>query len=259
MIRFDRITKKFGKQEAVSDLNLSIQKGELFGFLGPNGAGKTTTIKMLVGLINPTSGKIEVAGKFVHESPEEVKAIIGYIPDEPFLYEYLTGREFIYFTGHIFGMTSGALKERLGYYEEIFEMSEWIDLPAAEYSHGMKQRIIITACLIHEPQVIVIDEPMVGLDPKSAKIVKNIFNERAKSGVTIFLSTHTLSVAEEICTRIGIINKGKLIAEGTLSELKGYFKTQDKSLEELYLEMTASEEPAWGDSEKRGIGETGRG
>jgi ABC-2 type transport system ATP-binding protein len=241
VIRFDSITKKFGKQEAVSNLNLSIQKGELFGFLGPNGAGKTTTIKMLVGLITPTSGKIEVGGKFVHDSPDETKSMIGYIPDEPFLYEYLTGREFIYFTGHIFGMKSDVLKERLAYYEEIFEMSEWIDFPGAEYSHGMKQRVIISACLIHDPQIIVIDEPMVGLDPKSAKIVKNIFIKKAEKGITIFLSTHTLSVAEEICTRIGIINKGKLIAEGTLPELKKFFKKQDRSLEELYLEMTSAE------------------
>lgn len=242
MIQFNSITKKFGKYEAVSNLNLSIKKGELFGFLGPNGAGKTTTIKMLVGLIAPTRGAIEVSGKFIQKSPEEIKSIIGYIPDEPFLYEYLTGREFLYFTGHIFNMKSEELKERIAEYERIFEMSDWLDLPAAEYSHGMKQRVIISSCLIHNPQIIVIDEPMVGLDPKSAKIVKNIFCEKAKNGITIFLSTHTLSVAEEICTRIGIINKGKLIAEGTLDDLRRFFKKQDKSLEELYLEMTASEE-----------------
>lgn len=242
MIRFDNITKSFGKHEAVSNLNLAIKKGELFGFLGPNGAGKTTTIKMLVGLITPTEGTVEVAGKFIHESPDEIKSLIGYIPDEPFLYEYLTGREFLYFTGHIFGMKSEVLKDRIGEYEQIFEMGEWLDLPAAEYSHGMKQRVIISSCLVHAPELIVIDEPMVGLDPKSAKIVKNIFSTKAKEGTTIFLSTHTLSVAEEICTRIGIINKGKLIADGTLGELKRFFKKQDKSFEELYLEMTATEE-----------------
>lgn len=241
MIRFENITKKFGKQEAVSELNLSVERGELFGFLGPNGAGKTTTIKMLVGLIAPSNGTIEVGGQYIHTSPEEIKSMIGYIPDEPFLYEYLTGREFLYFTGHIFGMKSKVLKERTAEYEEVFEMGEWLDLPAAEYSHGMKQRVIISSCLIHDPEIIVIDEPMVGLDPKSAKIVKNIFSEKAKNGVTIFLSTHTLSVAEEICTKIGIINKGKLIAEGTLADLKRFFKQQDKNLEEIYLEMTATE------------------
>ncbi len=136
------------------------------------------------------------------------------------------------------------MKDRIGEYEQIFEMGEWLDLPAAEYSHGMKQRVIISSCLVHAPELIVIDEPMVGLDPKSAKIVKNIFSTKAKEGTTIFLSTHTLSVAEEICTRIGIINKGKLIADGTLGELKRFFKKQDKSLEELYLEMIASEEEA---------------
>lgn len=242
MIQFDSITKKFGKHVAVSDLNLSIRKGELFGFLGPNGAGKTTTIKMLVGLIAPTSGKIRVAGKYLHESPEEIKSIIGYIPDEPFLYEYLTGREFLFFVGHIFGMESEVLQEEIGRYEQVFDMDEWIDLPASEYSHGMKQRVIISSCLIHDPQIIVIDEPMVGLDPKSAKIVKNIFTEKTKQGVTIFLSTHTLSVAEEICTRIGIINRGTLIADGSLDDLRRFFKRQERSLEEIYLEMTSSEE-----------------
>jgi ABC-2 type transport system ATP-binding protein len=241
VIRFNNITKKFGKHEAVSNLNLSIAKGELFGFLGPNGAGKTTTIKMLVGLIAPTTGTIEVGGKYIHESPEEIKSIIGYIPDEPFLYEYLTGREFLHFAGQIFGMKSDVLKDEIGKYEEIFEMGEWLDFPAAEYSHGMKQRVIISSCLIHKPKIIVIDEPMVGLDPKSAKIVKNIFTEKVKRGITIFLSTHTLSVAEEICTRIGIINEGKLIAEGSLKDLKRFFKKQDQNLEEIYLEMTSAE------------------
>ncbi len=242
MIQFENITKNFGKHTAVSNLNLSIKKGELFGFLGPNGAGKTTTIKMLVGLIVPTSGQIRAAGKYLHESPEEIKSIIGYIPDEPFLYEYLTGREFLHFVGHIFGMENEILKDKIRKYEQVFEMEEWLDLPAAEYSHGMKQRVIISSCLIHEPQIIVIDEPMVGLDPKSAKVVKNIFTEKAQQGVTVFLSTHTLSVAEEICTRIGIINRGKLIAEGSLDDLRRFFKEQERNLEEIYLEMTSSEQ-----------------
>jgi ABC-2 type transport system ATP-binding protein len=241
VIEFEKISKKFGTHEAVKNLNLSIKKGELFGFLGPNGAGKTTTIKMLVGLINPTEGRIRIGDTYIDENPESIKEKIGYIPDTPFLYEYLTGREFLYFTGHIFTMDNKSLKRRITEYEEIFEMEEWLDYPAAEYSHGMKQRIVITACLIHEPELIVIDEPMVGLDPKSAKIVKSILIEKTKEGTTVFLSTHTLSVAEEICTRIGIINKGVMIANGTLADLKRFYARQDKNLEELYLEMTASE------------------
>ncbi len=241
MILFENVTKRFGSLEAVKNLNLKIEKGELFGFLGPNGAGKTTTIKMLVGLINLTSGRISINGTYVDKDPEVVKRIIGFIPDTPFLYEYLTGREFLYFTGHIYSMDRETLRKGIEHYEELFEMSEWIDLPTSEYSHGMKQRIIISSCLLHNPELIVIDEPMVGLDPKSAKIVKNILVNKTKEGVTVFLSTHTLSVAEEICTRIGIINRGRLIAGGTLDELKRLSKNKERNLEELYLEMTSGE------------------
>ncbi len=238
MIIFENVTKKFGLQEAVKNLNLQIEKGELFGFLGPNGAGKTTTIKMIVGLVNPTSGRIKISGKYVDENPEAVKQITGYIPDTPFLYEYLTGREFLYFTGHIYKMEEKELRKRIDHYEKLFEMTEWIDLPANEYSHGMKQRIVISSCLIHNPELIVIDEPMVGLDPKSARIVKNILVSLTKAGVTVFLSTHTLSVAEEICTRIGMINKGRLIVDGTLDEIRELSVNKEKDIEELFLEIT---------------------
>ena len=238
MIIFENVTKKFGLQEAVKNLNLQIKKGELFGFLGPNGAGKTTTIKMIVGLVNPTSGRIKISGKYVDENPEAVKQITGYIPDTPFLYEYLTGREFLYFTGHIYKMEEKELRKRIDHYERLFEMTEWIDLPANEYSHGMKQRIVISSCLIHNPELIVIDEPMVGLDPKSARIVKNILVSLTKAGVTVFLSTHTLSVAEEICTRIGMINKGRLIVDGTLDEIRELSVNKEKDIEELFLEIT---------------------
>jgi ABC-2 type transport system ATP-binding protein len=241
VIIFENVTKKFGLQEAVKNLNLQIEKGELFGFLGPNGAGKTTTIKMIVGLMNPTSGRIKISGKYVDENPEAVKQITGYIPDTPFLYEYLTGREFLYFTGHIYKMEEKELRKRIDHYERLFEMTEWIDLPANEYSHGMKQRIVISSCLIHNPELIVIDEPMVGLDPKSARIVKNILVSLTKAGVTVFLSTHTLSVAEEICTRIGMINKGRLIVDGTLDEIRELSVNKEKDIEELFLEITQKE------------------
>lgn len=241
MIKFEDVTKRFGEQEAVSHLTLNIRKSELYGFLGPNGAGKTTTIKMLVGLMSTSEGRIRVKDKYINENPQEVKGITGYIPDTPFLYEYLTGREFLYFTGHIYNMDGDYLSQRIDYYEELFDMSEWLDSYASEYSHGMKQRIVISSCLLHEPEVIVIDEPMVGLDPKTAKLVKNILIERTKQGVTIFLSTHTLSVAEEICTRIGIINRGVLIAEGNLEQLNRFSKSKNKNLEELYLKMTEQE------------------
>lgn len=238
MIGLANVTKKFGSQTAVKDLNLRIKKGELFGFLGPNGAGKTTTIKMLVGLIEPSSGIVTVDGKSVLDEPLEVKSKIGYIPDTPFIYEYLTGREFLYFIGHIFKMEKVELEKAVREYELMFEMSEWLDHPAGEYSHGMKQRVVISSCLIHNPALIVIDEPMVGLDPKSARIVKNVFVEKVKKGVTVFLSTHTLSVAEEICTRIGIINKGELIIEGGMDGIRTQLNAGNKSLEQLYLEIT---------------------
>jgi len=242
VIKFKDITKRYGSLEAVKNLNLEIGESELFGFLGPNGAGKTTTIKMLVGLINPSSGNISVNGMSVNKDSDAVKSITGYIPDTPFLYEYLTGREFLYFTGHIFRMCKEELEKKIEQYEVLFEMSDWLDLPANEYSHGMKQRIVISSCFIHNPELIVIDEPMVGLDPKSAKIVKDILVNKTKEGVTVFLSTHTLSVAEEICTRVGIIDKGSLIALGTLEELMAISKSKEKNLEELYLEMTEGEE-----------------
>ncbi len=238
MISFTSVTKTFGTQTAVKDLNLDIRKGELFGFLGPNGAGKTTTIKMLVGLIEPNSGSVTVEGISVIANPIEVKSKIGYIPDTPFVYEYLTGREFLYFIGHIFKMESSKLENAINKYEELFEMNKWLDSPTGEYSHGMKQRVVISSCLIHNPCVIVIDEPMVGLDPRSARVVKNVLVEKARQGVTIFLSTHTLSVAEQICTRIGIIDNGELIVEGSIEEIKGKCNVKGESIEELYLEIT---------------------
>ncbi|OQX56204.1 MAG: hypothetical protein B5M53_02705 [Candidatus Cloacimonas sp. 4484_209] len=238
MIVFENVTKRFGQLIAVKNLNLTIGKGELFGFLGPNGAGKTTTIKMLVGLVTPSSGSITVNNISVTDQPEAVKRISGYIPDTPFIYEYLTGREFLYFTGHIYGVEETKLRENIEKYIALFEMDDWVDLPAIEYSHGMKQRIVISACLIHNPEYIVIDEPMVGLDPKSAKIVKNILIDKTKQGVTVFLSTHTLSVAEEICCRVAIINKGELVVDGKLDELKALSGKKEMNLEEIYLEIT---------------------
>jgi len=238
VIVFENVTKRFGQLIAVKNLNLTIGKGELFGFLGPNGAGKTTTIKMLVGLVTPSSGSITVNNISVTDQPEAVKRISGYIPDTPFIYEYLTGREFLYFTGHIYGVEETKLRENIEKYIALFEMDDWVDLPAIEYSHGMKQRIVISACLIHNPEYIVIDEPMVGLDPKSAKIVKNILIDKTKQGVTVFLSTHTLSVAEEICCRVAIINKGELVVDGKLDELKALSGKKEMNLEEIYLEIT---------------------
>lgn len=238
MIVFENVTKRFGQLIAVKNLNLTIGKGELFGFLGPNGAGKTTTIKMLVGLVTPSSGSITVNNISVTDQPEAVKRISGYIPDTPFIYEYLTGREFLYFTGHIYGVEETKLRENIEKYIALFEMDDWVDLPAIEYSHGMKQRIVISACLIHNPEYIIIDEPMVGLDPKSAKIVKNILIDKTKQGVTVFLSTHTLSVAEEICCRVAIINKGELVVDGKLDELKALSGKKEMNLEEIYLEIT---------------------
>lgn len=238
MIEFKNVSKYFDDVKAVDDLNLKVPDGELFGFIGPNGAGKTTTIKLVVSLLQPTEGEVYINGIKVSENPQETKKMIGYIPDKPYIYERLTGREFLHFVGGLYGMEEEEINRRVEWLFDLFEVSGWGDKKSMGYSHGMKQKIVMSSALVHSPQVILIDEPMVGLDPKSQKLVKDVLTKLTRRGVTVFLSTHTLTIAEEICTKIGIINEGTLMKLGTLEELRSDAKMEGKSLEELFLSLT---------------------
>jgi ABC-2 type transport system ATP-binding protein len=241
MIEVENLKKSYGKTEAVNDLNLSVEKGELFGFIGPNGAGKTTTIKMLGGLISPDAGSVRICGIDMIGEPERAKRKIGFIPDRPYLYEKLTGMEFLKFTADIYGM-DGDFYRRADEELERFSLSDWGDELIESYSHGMKQRLIMAAALLHDPEAIVVDEPMVGLDPAAISMVKKLFRQLVSRGVTIFMSTHTLSVAEDICDRIGVIRNGALIAVGTAAELKKTAEGEDggisSDLEQVFMRLT---------------------
>lgn len=238
MIELKNVTKKFGDFVAVDDLSLTVQDGEFFGFLGPNGAGKTTTIKMMTGLFTPNSGRIIINGYDIVQQPVEAKQTTAYVPDQPFLYDKLTGREFLYFTGGLYKILKSALHTRVADVIAQFEIGDWVDKRTEDYSQGMRQRITIAAGLLHNPKTIIIDEPMIGLDPRSAKIVREVLKEETRSGVSIFMSTHSLPVAEELCDRIGIIKNGRMIFCDTLSKLDTYKKEYDGKFESVFLELT---------------------
>jgi ABC-2 type transport system ATP-binding protein len=238
MIELENVTKKFGDFTAVDNINLKIKSGEFFGFLGPNGAGKTTTIKMITGLYSPTSGKIKICGIDIQQNPIEAKMNIGYIPDEPFLYDKLTGLEYLYFCGGLYKIDKNFLRDRIEELIETFELREWINKLTEEYSRGMRQRIAIASALLHNPKVIVIDEPIVGLDPQSALIVKKTLKEYSLKGASVFMSTHLLSIAEELCDRIAIIKNAKIIFESDIPILKDYKTKHDGKLEEIFIELT---------------------
>lgn len=242
MIELKNLTKTFGHVVAVNRLNLSISKGEIFGFIGPNGAGKTTTLRMMSGILSPTEGSVNIGGISVAREPEAAKKKMGYIPDRPFLYEKLTGMEFLQFTADLFEVEEDRFELQSGALLKKFSLYEWKNELIESYSHGMKQRLIISAALLHEPEVLVIDEPMVGLDPAGVRMIKNLFRELAVRGTTLFMSTHTLSVAEDLCDRIGVIHKGMLIATGTVDELKQLARVQEGDLEEVFLILTGGEE-----------------
>jgi ABC-2 type transport system ATP-binding protein len=242
VIELVHLHKKFGNFHAVRDVTLQVLPGEIFGFLGPNGAGKTTTIRMMVGLMKPTSGHVLLCGKDIAREPEEAKSILGFIPDRPYLYEKLTGQEFLEFIADLQGLGSGdhrgmRIAELLG----LFDLQGWSRELVEGYSHGMRQRLIIAAALIHRPKVLIVDEPMVGLDPKATRLVKRLFFDLAKAGVSIFMSTHILQVAEEMCHRIAIINEGRVIALGTMQELREKAQSTDDRLEPLFLKLTGEE------------------
>jgi ABC-2 type transport system ATP-binding protein len=244
MIELKHVTKTYGDFLAVNDLNLAVPKGEIFGFIGPNGAGKTTTIKIMGGVNAPTSGDITICGINMATHPEEAKAKIGFIPDRPFLYEKLTGMEFLKFTADLYGV---AEKDFVGKAEEklkMFSLQDWSDELIEAYSHGMKQRLVMSAALLHEPEIIIVDEPMVGLDPSAIKMVKELFKRLAADGVTVFMSTHTLNIAEDVCHRIGIIHRGLLIATGTPEELRHQAHAANADLEEIFIRLTEEEAAA---------------
>lgn len=240
MIEIESLTKEFGDLTAVGGLDLRIPAGEFFVFLGPNGAGKTTTIKMIVGLLKPTSGRVILCGHDVHAAPVKAKSLLSYVPDQPYLYDKLTGREFLHFVGEMYGLTPDERGQRIEELAEMFRLHDFLDELGETYSHGMKQRVVISSALLHEPRVLVIDEPMVGLDPKNAATLKTVLREMTESGGTVFMSTHTLGVAEETADRVGILRQGSLIALGSLEEIYGQAQS-DNRLEEAFLRLTEEE------------------
>lgn len=240
MIELKALTKKYGDYRAVDDLNLYVEKGEIFGFIGPNGAGKTTTIKMIGGILAPSFGSVRVAGIDILKEPEKAKSKIGFIPDRPYLYEKLTGMEFLKFTADLYGVPPERFSRKALENLEMFSLADWSNELIESYSHGMKQRLIMSAALLHDPEVIIVDEPMVGLDPVAIMMVKDLFKRLARTGVTVFMSTHTLAVAEDICERIGVINKGHLIASGTTADLRQEANVGDAALERVFLNLTTN-------------------
>jgi len=239
MIRLTNVTKKYGDIVAVHNLSLHVFPGEVFGFLGPNGAGKTTTLKMLSGLLEPTTGEIKVAGYDIIKEALSAKKEIAFVPDKPFIYEKLTGREFLEFVRDIYGVNGdNAITEKQNRLINLFSLDDWLDELVESYSHGMRQKLIITSALIHNPQALIIDEPMVGLDARGAKQVKELFVSAAKEGTTVLVSTHTMAVAQEVCDRIGILNKGELVAVGTVDELRDKAGGVADDLESIFLALT---------------------
>ncbi len=239
MIEFDHVTRTYAAKTAVSDLSLAIPRGELFALLGPNGAGKTTPIRMLVGLLRPSRGAVRVCGYDVVKDPRHAHLHIGYVPDEPCLYDKLTGREFLWFIADMFGMPRHLAAQRIDREIEHFELAEFADDLAESYSLGMKQRLVFAASLLHDPDVLVLDEPMVGLDPRSVRIVKDLLQARTREGMTVFMSTHTLAMAEEMADRIGIMVRSQLRFLGTVTELREQMALESTSLEQLYLQLTS--------------------
>ncbi|HGE71867.1 TPA: ABC transporter ATP-binding protein [Candidatus Poribacteria bacterium] len=239
-IETNQLTKKYGDLVAVSELNLQVDFGEIFVFLGANGAGKTTTIKMLTGLLFPNSGSANIAGFDIIKSPIEVKKIIGYLPDEPFLYNKLTGREFLEFIADIRGIQKK--RDRIDKFLELFELEQFADELIEGYSLGMKKKIAIGSALLHDPKVLFLDEPTGGLDPKSAKTMKDLLMDIRQRGTTVFMTTHILEIAERMCDRVGIIDHGKLISVGTMDELRKEVQNGSGSLEDIFLELTGKTE-----------------
>lgn len=238
MIEIRNMTKLFGETLAVDNLTLTISQGEFFSILGPNGAGKTTTLKIVTGLLRPTEGTVSINGLDVTAQATEAKKLISFIPDVPYVYEKLTGREFLHFIGEVYDMNKEDYTEKTDHLLGLFHIEDYGNQLMESYSHGMKQKVVICSALLHDPKIIIIDEPMVGLDPKSIRLVKDILRNHANNGTTIFMSTHTLDLAEEVSDRIGIIHKGRLVGLGTVGEIKRAAEESDK-FEDVFLKLTA--------------------
>ncbi len=244
MLRLVDVTKRYGSFTAVDGIGLTVPRGEIFGFLGPNGAGKTTTIRMVAGVLQPTAGKILIGGDDLESDPFGAKSRIGYIPDRPYLYEKLSGGEFLRFVAGLWGGDATDAEARADRLLDLFSLTEWKDELIETYSHGMRQKLLITSALIHQPEMIVVDEPMVGLDPRSARILKDLFRAFVDQGGTVFLSSHTLEVVEAVCDRIAMIRAGEIIAQGSMPELRVQLDAGEAHLEELFLRVMGDDDMA---------------
>ena len=238
MIQVQDLVKRYGSFTAVDGVSLDVAPGEIHGFLGPNGAGKTTTIRMIAGLLKPTAGRVVINGHDLAAAPERAKASLGFIPDRPFIYEKLTAGEFLRFHGGLYGMDDADAARRAAEMLEVFELTGWKDELVESFSHGMKQRLVMSAAFLHRPQAVLVDEPMVGLDPRGARLIKDVFRAMSRRGVAILMSTHTLEVAQEMCDRIAIILKGRIIAQGTVDELLALAGGEDELLTPVFLKLT---------------------
>jgi ABC-2 type transport system ATP-binding protein len=242
MIEFDHVSRTYGDKLAVAELDLKIPAGELFALLGPNGAGKTTSIKMMVGLLHPSSGHVRICGRDMVRETREANRLVGFVPDEPYLYEKLSGREFLEFVADMHGLDRKDTAARVRREVQNFQLTSFLDDRTETYSHGMRQRLSFAAALLHDPAVLVVDEPMIGLDPRSVRMVKDLLRAKAAQGMIVFMSTHSLAVAEEIADRIGILDHGRMKFLGTLGELRRELAHDRTSLEELYLQLTSVDE-----------------
>jgi len=238
MIQVEDLVKKYGAFTAVDGVSLDVAPGEIHGFLGPNGAGKTTTIRMIAGLLKPTRGRIVIDGHDLEREPEKAKAALGFIPDRPFLYDKLTAAEFLRFQAGLYGIEGGGLEDRLLELLALFELSGWKDELVESFSHGMKQRLVMCAAFLHRPRAVLVDEPMMGLDPRGARLIKQVFRAMSRKGVAILMSTHTLEVAEEMCDQISIILEGRILARGTVEDLRALAGGEDEKLTPVFLKLT---------------------
>lgn len=243
IVEFNSVSRSFGTKLAVDRLDLDLQPGELFAMLGHNGAGKTTTIKMLVGLLRPESGSVTVGGFDLVDATREAVSLLGYVPEQPFLYDKLSGREFLEFIAGMYGFDSTQTRKLIDREVQRFGLAEFVDDLCESYSHGMKQRTVFAAAMLHNPQVLVIDEPLVGLDPQSIRLVKDLLRQEVANGLCVFMSTHTLAAAEEIADRIGVMRQSKLLFTGSVEQLRGELPGQQQTLESLYLHLMSDDTP----------------
>ena len=243
VLDLDQVSKSYGTFLALDQLSLRVERGQVFGFLGPNGAGKTTTLRLITGLSRPTRGKVMVCGHDVQREPEQAKRRVGFISDRPFLYEKLTGMEFLRFVGGIWAMTRQDIQRQAERWLDVFDLRNWAGEPIEAYSHGMRQRILFCAALLHRPELLIMDEPMVGLDPRGARTLKQVIRQLAgEERTTVILSTHTLDVVDQVCDAVAIIDKGQLVTAGSLAEVRRDYQSEGATLEELFLSLTGDDD-----------------